>query len=634
MKLLFAILSFFLGSLSYAQDQSHSNQYTTDVLIIGGGASGTMAGIQAARMDVSVFIIEETPWLGGMLTAAGVSAVDGNYILHSGLWEEFRQKLNDHYGGEEKLKTGWVSNVLFEPQVGAQILFDMTKNEPNMQVLFETKFERIVKSNDGWQVVYSINGQEKTIETKIVIDATELGDVAAKAGISYDIGMDSKLDTGESIAPDEANNIVQDLTYVALLKTYEDPIKAKLKKPKNYDPKPFLCTCEGTCTKDSANNKLWNCDYMMKYGKLPNEYYMINWPISGNDYYTNIIELSSEKRADEIQKAKSFTLNYVYYLQNELGFKNLGIADDVFPTEDGMPFIPYHRESRRINGLVRFTVNDLARPFEQEKPLYRTGIAVGDYPIDHHHNRYSEANKLPDLHFYPVPSYSIPLGTLIPKDVANFIVAEKSISVTNVVNGTTRLQPVCLLIGQAAGALAALSAKQNKSPNDIPVRQVQEVLVNANAYLMPYSDVANTDPVFKAIQRIGATGILRGEGKNLGWENHTLFYPDSILSTISLKTGLEGWTGISKLNLKKETINYKELLAVIKAIKEEEGYEQISLKKLKKQGDLALRSYKLKSIIYDEDISRKHAALLLDILLNPFELRQVNHFGELLSISR
>jgi len=113
-----------------------------------------------------------------------------------------------------------------------------------------------------------------------------------------------------------------------------------------------------------------------------------------------------------------------------------------------------------------------------------------------------------------------------------------------------------------------------------------------------------------------------------------LFYPDSILSTISLKTGLEGWIDISKLNLKKETINYKELLAVIKAIKEEEGHENISLKKLKKQGDLALRSYKLKSIIYDEDMSRKHAALLLDILLNPFELRQVNHFGELLSISR
>ena len=52
-----------------------------DVLIIGGGASGTTAGIQSARMGVETMIIEESPWLGGMLTAAGVSAVDGNYNL-------------------------------------------------------------------------------------------------------------------------------------------------------------------------------------------------------------------------------------------------------------------------------------------------------------------------------------------------------------------------------------------------------------------------------------------------------------------------------------------------------------------------------------------------------------------------
>lgn len=630
----FAIIWFFLGSLSYAQDKNHSKKDTTDVLVIGGGASGTMAGIQAARMDVSVFVLEETPWLGGMLTAAGVSAVDGNYNLHSGLWEEFRQKLNDHYGGEEQLKTGWVSNVLFEPNIGAQILLDMTEDEPNLQVVFESKLEHIIKSNYGWQIVYSIKGQEKTMVAKVIIDATELGDVAAMAGVKYDIGMDSKFDTGEAIAPDKANNIVQDLTYVAILKTYKDSLKAKLKRPKNYDRTPFLCTCKGTCIEDVANNKLWDCDYMIKYGKLPNEYYMINWPISGNDYYTNIIESSPEKRADEIQKAKNFTLNYVYYLQNELGFKNLGIADDVFPTEDGMPFIPYHRESRRINGVVRFTVNDLARPFEQEKPLYRTGIAVGDYPIDHHHNRYPEAKKLPDLHFYPVPSYSIPLGTLIPKGVNNFIVAEKSISVTNVVNGTTRLQPVCLLIGQAAGALAALSAKQNKTPKTIPVREVQEALVDANAYLMPYSDVANTDPVFKAIQRIGATGILKGEGKTIGWKNHTLFYPDSILSTKALKTGLEDWTNVNKLNFNKESISYKELLAVIRMIKEEEGDKNNSLKKLKKQGDQVLKSNHIKPVMIDEDISRRHAALLLDALLHPFEMRQVNHFGELSPVSK
>ena len=54
-----------------------------DVLVVGGGASGTAAGIQAARMGVRTMVLEETPWIGGMLTAAGVSCVDGNNRLRS-----------------------------------------------------------------------------------------------------------------------------------------------------------------------------------------------------------------------------------------------------------------------------------------------------------------------------------------------------------------------------------------------------------------------------------------------------------------------------------------------------------------------------------------------------------------------
>ncbi|HQG67845.1 MAG TPA: FAD-dependent oxidoreductase, partial [Paludibacteraceae bacterium] len=37
-----------------------------DVLVVGGGTSGTAAGIQAARMGALTLIVEETPWLGGM----------------------------------------------------------------------------------------------------------------------------------------------------------------------------------------------------------------------------------------------------------------------------------------------------------------------------------------------------------------------------------------------------------------------------------------------------------------------------------------------------------------------------------------------------------------------------------------
>ena len=64
-----------------------SNEF--DVIIVGGGAGGTSAAIESARNGAKTLLIEETDWLGGMLTSAGVSAIDGNDKLPSGFWGEF-----------------------------------------------------------------------------------------------------------------------------------------------------------------------------------------------------------------------------------------------------------------------------------------------------------------------------------------------------------------------------------------------------------------------------------------------------------------------------------------------------------------------------------------------------------------
>jgi ribulose 1,5-bisphosphate synthetase/thiazole synthase len=69
----------------------------TDVLVVGGGAGGTAAGLQSARLGVKTIIAEETTWLGGMLSAAGVTATDGNHRLPSGIWNEFREALYKVY---------------------------------------------------------------------------------------------------------------------------------------------------------------------------------------------------------------------------------------------------------------------------------------------------------------------------------------------------------------------------------------------------------------------------------------------------------------------------------------------------------------------------------------------------------
>jgi hypothetical protein len=87
------------------------------------------------------------------------------------------------------------------------------------------------------------------------------------------------------------------------------------------------------------------------------------------------------------------------------------------------------------------------------------------------------------------------------------------------VNGSTRLQPVVLLTGQAAGILAARSIKEKRRIRDISVRDVQNELLKLKCYLIPFADVKTDDPHWEAVQRVGVTGILKGVGKSEGWAN-------------------------------------------------------------------------------------------------------------------
>lgn len=597
-----------------------SIQYT-DIVVVGGGASGTTAGIQAARMGVSVVVIEETKWLGGMLTSAGVSAVDGNFNLPAGLWGEFKKALGAHYGNDSLLKTGWVSNVLFEPSVGNKILNDFVAKEKNLSVLFETSVIRIKREKDQWRIEVKNKDGVKTIISKILIDATELGDVAKMCGVGYTIGMDSKETTGESIAPDVANDIIQDLTYVAILKDYGKDMT--IARPEGYELARFACCCANSlCTDPKEPHRLWPKDNMLTYGKLPNGKYMINWPIEGNDFYLNIIEMSPEQRDTALKAAKNFTMCFLYFMQKELGFNTLYLADDEFPTSDKLPFIPYHRESRRINGLVRFGLNHITNPYDQKEKLYRTCIAVGDYPVDHHHARYRGWSSLPDLHFYPIPSYGLPLGTLIPEDVKGLIVAEKSISVTNLVNGTTRLQPVVLQIGQAAGALAALSVKEGKPIEAIEVRQVQDAILEANGYLLPYLDLPSEHPWFKSVQRIGSTGILKGVGKNVGWSNQTWFRTDTILLVSDLIGLKDVYPSVGEF-VGNDSMTVENAIQIIDHIADSEGIEiSESLRK-----ETLANLFSTQPVSLKRAITRGEMAVLIDVFLDPFHNKPVDIKG-------
>lgn len=598
---------------------------SVDLLVVGGGASGMTAGVQAARMGTQTLVIEEQPWLGGMLTSAGVTCTDGNFRMRGGLWGEFVDGLAAHYGGLDSLHTGWVSMIEFEPKVGEKVFRDFANAEKNLQVETNVTILSVGRDRGRWiATVRDAEGKLHNIEARLVIDATELGDVAKMAGVKYDIGMESRNVTKEDIAPEHSNGIIQDLTWVAVLKDFGPDKDMTVPEPPGYNREDYVCcSFNELCTDPKEPDRMRVPEVMLTYGKLPNDKYMINWPISGNDYYTNVIELDRDQREVEFQKARDFALGFVYFIQKELGFKNLGLADDEFPTEHKLALIPYHRESRRIHGLVRFDLNDMSEPYNQEDALYRTGIAVGDYPVDHHHARYTGADSLPDLHFHAVPSFSLPMGTLIPKDVNGLIVAEKSISVSNIVNGATRLQPVVLQIGQAAGAIASLALAQGKDVKDVDVRDVQRVILDAGGYILPYLDVDNGHSLFRPLQRIGATGLLHSTSKRVDWTNQTWLNINNPLLASDLQRLYEFYEMSSPYEGDAQ-VTVADAIAAVKAIAEVEGYDSKKLdsvaRQLWKKHDLG--KFNKKAII-----NRGQYAALVDEVLDPFDTRNVSITG-------
>ena len=585
-----------------------------DVVVIGGGASGTAAAVASSRCGVRSLLVEEHEWLGGMLTSAGVSATDGNYHLKGGFWGEFRDSLEQRYGGSDALKTGWVSNILFEPSVGNAIFQNIADGEPLLERSFNTTLREAEYRNGLWHLLLDCGGELRRVESKILIDATELGDVAAMVGVKYDIGMESRELTREDIAPEESNDIVQDLTYVAVLKLYDSD--QTIPQPEGYNAATYACCCQNArCIEPKEPNRMWSQQMMIGYGALPNGKFMINWPIEGNDYYLNLMELTPEERRRELEKAKNHTLGMLYFMQTELGMTHYGLADDEFPTEDRLPFIPYHRESRRIRGMVRFTLEHLMHPYNYT--LYRTGIAVGDYPVDQHHMRYSGWEHLPDLHYHPIHPYTLPMAVMLPEEHDGLIVAEKSISVSNIVNGSSRLQPVVLQIGEAAGYLAALAVKGECEPKEVSVRAVQREILARRGYLLPFRDVDSKSEEFLPLQRVAAAGVLPVRGENVGWEN---------LAWLDIERGISARELSQNL---KRLYHHIELIDCEQDISSEELIRLVAECRGCSVGDVKSVAEELKIECRGEyRPTRLECALLIDRLLDPFSI-EVDLMGEI-----
>jgi len=349
---------------------------TADILVVGGGAGGTAAAIQAARQGqengTRVVLVSELPWLGGMLTAAGVSAPDGNELeaFQTGIWGEFLKELSRRH--PEGLNQGWVSFFTYNPAVGAAVFADWVAELPNLQWISGNRPQAVLRSGDR---ITGVQFTHVTVNATLTLDGTELGDILALGNVPHRWGWETQDTWDEPSGPvslrDPADPLyeitqrypVQSPTWVVIMQDFGEGKAAKINPPSadstvsadrnSADTNPF----EGAWA-NYGDDKTPAGEMCLNYGRLPGNLLMINWPHKGNDYGVGLHRLieSDEARAQYGKEAQQHSQAFAHYIQTQLGDR-YGLAADVFPKTDqspggGFALMPYYRESRRLVGLT------------------------------------------------------------------------------------------------------------------------------------------------------------------------------------------------------------------------------------------------------------------------------------------
>ncbi len=468
-------------------------EITTEVLVVGGGTGGTAAALQAARRGVSTILVSEFPWLGGMLTSAGVSAPDGNELLafQTGIWGAFLRELRHQQPGG--LDHAWVSFFTYDPCIGAEIFANWVRALPNLHWIVGGAPLEVCRSGDR---LTSVRFPHFQVHAQIILDGTELGDLLALGNVPHYWGWEMQTVWGEPSAPTAPNALtqhysVQSPTWVVVLQDFgAGTIAPEIVPPPIHHPDNFAGAWDH-----------YGAEVFLNYGRLPGDRFMINWPSQGNDYGEGVDRLiqSPQAQAAFLQECLWHSQSFACHIQTCLG-RRYGLALNTFPLAHPAPLTfcppatasayalhPYYRESRRLQGLATIREQDILPMAEGRVaalPLDADGqvqaIALGNYANDHHYPGYSLPLQSKSIRWggrWTGTPFTIPYGALIPATVDGLLVCEKNSSVSHIANGATRLQPTVLGIGQAAGMAAALCIAQQCQPRDLPVRQLQEALL-------------------------------------------------------------------------------------------------------------------------------------------------------------
>lgn len=444
-----------------------------DVVVVGGGPAGMCAAIAAARQGVSVILVEQGGFCGGMATRGLVGPfmtcydAKGETMIIRGLFEEVVDRMvargfaihpAEVHGGTaftSWIKVGHEHVTPYEPE-GLKLVVDEMLTEAGVKILYHTDFlHPILEGEVITGILVSSKRGMEVIGASVVIDCTGDGDVAYRCGVPYEMG-------------NEELNLMQPATmFFHICDTDPEAMEADIQ-----------ANLHNFYRKDGVNYRSFhwrvteareNGDWDMKRVSLglfrmpkPDEWCVNTSRIMGVDSTDNesltSAEIEGRQQADMILR---FLRKYVP------GCENARIKSTA-------SYIGI-RESRHIQGDYRLTADDL---LDSKVPEDSILLAANSVDV---HGRFGPTSN----EYVPIKGdyYGIPYRSLLPRGVEQLLIAGRCVSADSTAAGAIRVMPPCMGMGQAAGIAAALAVKTGTTVRKVDAQTIRSVLKENGAYL-------------------------------------------------------------------------------------------------------------------------------------------------------
>jgi 2-polyprenyl-6-methoxyphenol hydroxylase-like FAD-dependent oxidoreductase len=422
------------------------------VLVVGGGPSGTAAAAAAARQGADVALLERYNHLGGLSTGGLVIWIDrmtdwdGKLVIR-GFAEEMFDRLpaeavagpaREEWGSKDPARAAHWSHrtasyhgvVTWSPTIDPERLKLLSQKiilERKVKLIFHSWAAMpIVQDGAVKGVVFESKEGRMAVMAEVVVDATGDGDLFARAGAAFVNDIDEAdvhhcMNTSWLFGGVDMNRWIE---FKAGQPEQFTQFMARGREQLGLFERPFVS---------------WRNDIALFMGPRQAGYSALD---------------VDDLTAVEVRSHRAMDAHLDYFRSHAPGFENAFLM--LSAPQIGV------RHARRLSGV--------GSVLRSQWPL---GVPLPD-----------EVGVTPAVS-PKFPNISIPYGALVPQQLDGLLACGRHISCDPNSHGFMREIPQCWITGQAAGVAAALAVQNRVAPRAVDVPELQAALHGQGVYLRP-----------------------------------------------------------------------------------------------------------------------------------------------------